>query len=135
MADPEIAAGRDPEYPSQIWINPQQCLHPHEYVRLQAGSFPPSDPEHLSVFKVDCFVCGTAWNQTNAPGWVYEFLGQLIAEGRFKVVGASGLDITGTVEWNRQTRYGAILDDLTGTGNPITDSAISGKDLLARYDR
>lgn len=135
MEDDQLAPGRDPEYPSQIWMNPKMCLHPHEYVRLQAGSFPPSDPERLSVFKVDCFACGTKWDQTNAPGWVYEFLGQLIAEGRYKVVGSSGLDITGRVEWERQTRYGSILDDLTGSGNPIANSSVSATDLLARYDR
>lgn len=133
--DPELAHGRDPEYPSVIWMNPKNCLHPHEHVRLQAGSFPPSDPERLSVFKVDCFACGTSWDQTNAAPWVYEYLAKIIAEGKFTVVSRNGLDITGRVEFARQTRYGSIMQDVVGSGNPIDDTSISGSDLQAKFGR
>lgn len=132
--DGQIAPGRDPEYPSQIWMNPKQCPHPYEYVRLNAGSFPPSDPERLSVFKVDCFACGMSWDQTNAAPWIYEYLAAVIAEGKFTVVSRNGLDITGRVEWERQTRYGSIMKDLAGSGNPIAESSLNSNDLLAKFD-
>ncbi|MBB5156340.1 hypothetical protein [Saccharopolyspora phatthalungensis] len=48
----------------------------------------------------------------------------MIAEGRFRVVSPGGLDLSDAVEWRRQTRYGAIMEDLTGSDNPILSSTI-----------
>lgn len=117
--------GRDQDYPSQIWIPPHSCDHPYEAVRLQAGHFPPENPEKLSVFRMDCFKCGTAWDQTSkGVPWLYEYLGRMIAEKRFAVVSFEDPDITHKVEWKRQTHYGSIMEDLTGSDNPILDSKV-----------
>jgi hypothetical protein len=134
---PELKHGRDPEYPSPIWANPKHCLHPHEYVRLQAANFPPNNPE-AAVWRVDCFVCGTSWDQSNSPDWVLDFLTEKIASGRFEAVGGAGdPDIRSRIEWERQTRNGRMLQDVTGSDNPIeaSNQAISTKDLLAKFDR
>lgn len=137
MADPEIAPGRDPEYPSQIWMNPKQCLHPYEYVRLQAANFPPGNPD-AAVWRVDCFACGAKWDQSNSPDWVLDFMTEIITSGKFEVVGAPGdLDIRSQVEWHRQTRSARMLKDVTGEDNPIdaSNQAIPTSDLLAKFDR
>ncbi|GAA0510394.1 hypothetical protein GCM10011581_00260 [Saccharopolyspora subtropica] len=115
---------RDPEYPSPIWAPPHLCLHPYEHVRLQCGHFPPEDPEHLSVFRLDCSACGSHWDHTAREGWVYEYLGRMIAEGRFRVVSPGDVDISAAVEWRRQTRIGRIMEDLTGSDNPILASTV-----------
>ncbi|MDA3643834.1 hypothetical protein LZ318_11655 [Saccharopolyspora indica] len=122
-----ISPGRDPEYFSPIWAPPHQCFHPFEHVRLQAGQFPPENPEQLSVFRMDCLMCGSYWDQTSTEDWVYEYLGRIIAEGKFGVVSPSGLDLAAPVEWRRQTRYGAIMEDLTGSDNPILSSTVNLK--------
>lgn len=137
MNDPELAPGRDPEYPSQIWMNPKHCLHPYEYVRLQAANFPPGNPD-AAVWRVDCFACGAKWDQSNSPDWVLDFMTEIITSGKFEVVGAPGdLDIRSQVEWHRQTRSARMLKDVTGEDNPIdaSNQAIPTESLLAKFDR
>lgn len=137
MADHEVAPGRDPEYPSQIWMNPKQCLHPHEYLRLQAANFPPGNPD-AAVWRVDCFACGASWDQTNSSGWVLDFLTEVISSGKFAAVGTPGdTDIQSRIEWERQTRSGQMLKDVTGEDNPIdaSNQTISTQSLLAKFDR
>lgn len=137
MHDPELAPGRDPEYPSQIWMNPKQCLHPYEYVRLQAANFPPGNPD-AAVWRVDCFACGAKWDQSNSPDWVLDFMTEVIASGKFAAVGAPGeLDMSSQIEWHRQTRSSEMLKDVSGFANPIdaSNQAISTESLLAKFER
>lgn len=137
MNDPELRNGRDPEYPSPIWANPKYCLHPYEHLRLQAANFPPNNPA-AAVWRVDCFVCGTSWDQSNSPDWVIEYLTEVISSGRFEVVGTpADLDIASRIEWERQNRYSQMLADVTGADNPIeaSNQAIPTSDLLAKFDR
>ena len=116
---------RDQEYPSTIWLPAHTCEHPYESVQLQVGHFPPENPEGLSVFRMDCFRCGASWNEssTGVP-WIYEYLGRMIADGRFGVVSFEDPEIAHKVEWRRQTRYDRIMEDLTGSTNPILDSEV-----------
>ncbi|MGI8310741.1 hypothetical protein [Saccharopolyspora hattusasensis] len=116
-----IPAGRDPEYPSQIWAPPHRCLHPYESVSLQAAHFPALIEQ--AVFRLDCFACGAFWDQTNAPGWVYDYMARMIDDGKFHVVHRDKLSIVGDVKWE-QTKYGKIFDAITGDSNPISSSKI-----------
>lgn len=115
---------RDPEYPSPIWVPPYACEHPYEQVRLQAGYFPPKDPEQLSVFWMYCFKCGSKWdhNSRGVP-WLYEYIGRMIAEGEFIVI-SDDADIVEGAEWRRQTRWDQIMKDLAGDENPILSSKV-----------
>lgn len=103
-----IIPARDPEYPSQIWVPPQQCPHRAESLCL-TGSFPPDNPD-LGVFDAHCLQCGSAWTHedTTAP---WDQLMRVIAEGRFGVVSWGDEGIAEKVERRRRSRYDAILND------------------------
>jgi hypothetical protein len=112
---------RDPEHPSHIWVPPHACEHPRKALTF-IGSFPPENV-NLSVFTANCYKCGSEWTQAdlNAP---WDQLSLKIAYGEFGVVSAADPEIEHKVEWNRQTRYDAIMRDVAGENNPILSSDV-----------
>ena len=116
--------GRDPEYPSQIWIPPRMCEHPRESINF-TGQFPPENYD-LSVFNAHCLQCGAEWSQADekAP---WDQLMLKLANGEFGVVSLTDPEIEHKVEWRRQTRYDRIMEDLTGSSNPILASTVELK--------
>ena len=116
-----VPSGRDPEYPSRIWAEPHRCLHPYEHMRLQSAHFPANIEE--AVFTLDCFVCGSKFDQTSKQGWVYDYLARMIDDGRVSYVKKDDLEIVGKVKYE-QTKYGKIFNAVTGDGNPITASKV-----------
>ncbi|GAA2786823.1 hypothetical protein [Saccharopolyspora taberi] len=121
FSDLGIPPGRDPEYPCRIWAEPHRCLHPYEHVRLQAAHFPADIEE--AVFTMDCFACGSRFDQNSRQGWVYDYLARMMDEGRVGYVRKDDLEIVGRIDRER-TKYGRIFDAITGHGNPITASPV-----------
>ncbi|QUH02530.1 hypothetical protein HUO13_18505 [Saccharopolyspora erythraea] len=116
-----IAPGRDPEYPSPIWAEPHLCLHPYEHTRLQAAHFPADIRQ--AVFRLDCFACGSHWDHTKAPDWVFDYLARMMSDGRVQYVKKDEWDIASKIERQR-SKYEQIFKAETGDGNPITSSPI-----------
>lgn len=122
-----ITSGRDDEeYPSPIWNPPSLCDHPKERLSFQ-GHFPPETP-YEGVFHATCNWCGSAWNQRDNDAPWDQMMGRLM-EGSFGTVSFTQQDIGDKVEWQRQTRYGDMLQDVSGSGNPIFDSNVALKPL------
>lgn len=119
-----MSVSRDPEYPSQIWIPPRACEHPHESINF-TGHFPPEN-HHRSVFNAHCSQCGSQWSQedTDAP---WDQLMLKLANGEFGVVSFADPEIESKVEWKRRTRYDRIMEDVAGDANPILSSTVELK--------
>lgn len=106
----------DQEYPSQIWVPPFACEHPHERLTF-TGNF-PQENYNLSVFNANCLQCGASWNQTDTDApWTQ--LMEKLALGEFGVVSFEDDDIAHKVDRRRKLRYDVILNDAYGDPNPI----------------
>jgi hypothetical protein len=115
---------RDDEHPAitNLWVPKSACDHINTPLAFW-GIFEEACLDK-TPWLAHCLGCGSTWDQNKHEGAPYDRLLQRIAEGSFHVMDPEKVD---EVEWKRQTRYDAIMADMTGTSNPILDSTVTLK--------
>jgi hypothetical protein len=110
MATPE----RKPDYPGSVWVDPDQCDHPHDAVRNPAMSFVSAD---VAVMEAHCLKCGGHWTNPHDMPWrIFAVTMRKIAEGTWTAISADDPEIDAVAKFRLAQRRSEILDLLGDEG-------------------
>lgn len=101
--------GRDPEYPSVLWVPEESCPHPEENVSLRAMKVLSPDEALVDVF---CFKCGSHWTDfKDMPTRIYNIVYQRFWDGQWR---SSDPELEDKMRYNLAALRSQVLDSENG---------------------